>query len=169
MMKNRNRLPEGHAPTEQRGAPVTTRAPVLSLSVDRPCGWSVLAASGEIDTACAGTLRSLLAVAGPNVVMDLREVTFMDASGLGVLATSGHIARRLGGEVRLVGSVATRCAGSLALTSLDRVLPIYDDLQEALVTDRPPRRSAASSVRVQTSATMRGVVLGVRPRLVASR
>ena len=102
MMKNRNRLPEGHAPTEQRGAPVTTRAPVLSLSVDRPCGWSVLAASGEIDTACAGTLRSLLAVAGPNVVVDLREVTFMDASGLGVLATSGHIARRLGGEVRLV-------------------------------------------------------------------
>ena len=131
MMKNRNRLPGGHAPTEQRGAPVTTRAPVLSLSVDRPCGWSVLAASGEIDTACAGTLRSLLAVAGPNVVMDLREVTFMDASGLGVLATSGHIARRLGGEVRLVAP-SHQVRRVLALTSLDRVLPIYDDLQEAL-------------------------------------
>ncbi|QWZ09406.1 STAS domain-containing protein [Nocardioides panacis] len=130
MTMNKNRSPDGYALHDQPGV-TTTHPPVLSLSVDRPCGWSVLAASGEMDTACAGVLRSLLSAAGPNVVVDLREVTFMDASGLGVLATSGHIARRLGGAVRLVGP-SHQVRRVLSLTLLDRVLPIYDDLQEAL-------------------------------------
>ena len=131
MTMNKNRSPEGYAPHDHGHATTMMRPAVLTLSVDRPCGWSVLAASGEMDTACAGTLRALLSAAGPNVVVDLREVTFMDASGLGVLATSGHIARRLGGAVRLVGP-SHQVRRVLALTLLDRVLPIYDDLQDAL-------------------------------------
>lgn len=129
MTMNKHRSLDDFVLKDQPGT--TMRTPVLTLSVDRPCGWSVLSASGEMDTACAGALRSLLSAAGPNVVVDLREVTFMDASGLGVLATSGHIARRLGGAVRLVGP-SHQVRRVLALTLLDRVLPIFDDLQDAL-------------------------------------
>ncbi len=79
-----------------------------------------------------GDLRSLLAVAGPNVVVDLREVTFMDASGLGVLATSGHIARQAAVARCGWSGRRTRSAGCWRSRLLDQVLPIYDDLQEAL-------------------------------------
>ena len=130
MTMHENRSPEDYAPTGWPDASQTPR-PVLALSVDRACGWSVLVAVGEMDTACAGTLRSLLSRAGPNVVVDLRGVTFMDASGIGVLATSGHIARRIGGAVRLVGP-SHQVRRVLALTQLDQVLPIYHDLQDAL-------------------------------------
>ena len=131
MQVNNSRSPDGYAPLDHGHGTMKMRPPVLSLSVDRPCGWSVLAAAGEVDTASATALRSLLAAAGPNVVVDLREVTFMDASGLGVLATSGHVARMRGGAVRLVGPTH-QIRRILALTLLDQVLPVYDDLQEAL-------------------------------------
>jgi anti-sigma B factor antagonist len=105
--------------------------PLLTLALYRPSGWSVVEAVGEMDTQSIARLRSLLQTAGPNVVLDLRSVTFMDASGLGVLATCGHGARRLGGAVRLVGP-SRQIRRLLALTRLDQVLPIYESMEEAL-------------------------------------
>jgi anti-anti-sigma factor len=97
----------------------------------RPSGWSVVEAVGEMDAQNVARLLALLQSAGPRVVLDLRGVTFLDASGLGVLATCGHAARRAGGVVRLLGP-SRQTRRLLALTRLDQLLPIFDSLQEAL-------------------------------------
>lgn len=112
--------------------------PVLSLFLYRPCGWSVIEAAGEMDTQCVETLRALLSVAGQTVVLDVRKVTFMDASGLGVLAAGGHAARRRGGALRLVGA-SRQVRRIVALTQLDQVLPTFDTLDEAMTEPCPPR------------------------------
>lgn len=82
---------------------------------------------------------------GPYVLVDLREVTFMDASGVKALASSAPrpAARRLGAAARS----AAPGPRVLALTRLDLLMPIYDGLPDAITA------TWASNVRVHTSAT----------------
>jgi len=110
--------------------------PLLTLSLYRRGDWSVLEAAGEMDTQSVVRLRTMLLAAGSTAVLDLRRVSFMDASGLGVLATCGHRARRLGGVVRLVGPTR-QIRQLLALTRLDQVLPVFESMEEALAQTAP--------------------------------
>ncbi len=120
---------EGVPAQSRRGEP-----PLAVLTLHVPSRWAVIEAGGELDTQCVSRLRSLFAAAGDHVVVDLRGVTFMDASGLGVLATGGHRAGRLGGAVRLVGP-SRQVRRLLALTRLDQVLTVFDTMAEALTDD----------------------------------
>ncbi len=122
--------------TVDRTTDAQPETPLLALSLYRPSDWSVLEAVGEMDTQSVVRLRTMLLAAGTNVVLDLRRVSFMDASGLGVLATCGHRARRLGGVVRLVGPTR-QIRQLLTLTRLDQVLPVFESLEEALAQTAP--------------------------------
>jgi anti-sigma B factor antagonist len=93
--------------------------------------WTVIEAVGEIDVAVTPALRDLLDGApSPLVIFDLRQVSFMDASGLGVLAAAWRRARSMGGAVRLL-SPDQRVMRILEITHLDKVLPVYERLEEA--------------------------------------
>lgn len=80
----------------------------LRASLGRLDGWTVTRLAGQIDILTApglrGHLDDLVADHGgrPRVVIDLGDVTFCDASGLGVLIGAHHAAARRGGAVRLV-------------------------------------------------------------------
>lgn len=80
------------------------------LAISSSChdGWVVATVAGEIDTETAprlsGYMRSLLAGrdGSPQIIVDLGEVAFCDAAGLGVLVGARSHAMRHGGALRLV-------------------------------------------------------------------
>jgi stage II sporulation protein AA (anti-sigma F factor antagonist) len=58
----------------------------LELSVEQHDGTTVVTAAGEIDFETSPVLRECLeAVTSPMVVVDLRAVSFLDSSAVGVL------------------------------------------------------------------------------------
>ena len=81
-----------------------------------------------------GPLRTLivglLQQGSENIVLDLRQVTEIDSSGLAELITSHEAAAERGGELKLA-----RLPGSLEqvlrITRLDRLFPIFADEREA--------------------------------------
>ena len=105
-------------------------APEVSLRRYQSGCWSVIEATGEIDIQVAPRMRNLLNDAPSHVVFDFREVSFMDASGLSVLASAWRAAKSAGGSVRLV-CPSERVLKVLTVTQFDRVLPIYDTVGEA--------------------------------------
>ncbi len=107
----------------------------ISFPVEVIEGVPVVTAPEEIDIATAAGLRTaLLEAAGPGgatVVVDMSRTRFCDSAGLNALVSAGRRARAEGGEVRLV-IVAEAVARIVALTGVDRVIPIYPNLEEAL-------------------------------------
>lgn len=87
----------------------------------------------RLDAEVAPELRAAVVEAAhgrPLVVLSLRHVRDVDASGLAALVS---ILKSLapGGELRLA-HVPPRAAALLALTHLDEVLPTYGDASDAL-------------------------------------
>lgn len=108
----------------------------LSLGLYRCGRWAVIEAAGELDVRAVPSLRSFVADAGDCLVFDLRQVTFMDASGLGVLAMSRRSTEQRSGALRLAAP-SGQVRRVLAMTRLDRVIPVFDSLDEALADAEP--------------------------------
>ncbi|MFF5189244.1 STAS domain-containing protein [Streptomyces sp. NPDC000345] len=68
--------------------------------------YTLVEVAGEIDLATAGLVADHLdaatAVPAPDVLVDLREVEFLDCSGLRVLCRAQERAVRAGGRLRVV-------------------------------------------------------------------
>jgi anti-sigma B factor antagonist len=99
---------------------------------DRGC--AVLEASGEVDIATTSQMSEALCWAldySPRIVIDLTKVTFMDSSGLNVLAAGWRRARAHGGDIGLV-SPADDVRGVLQVTGLDRLFTISHSVADAI-------------------------------------
>ena len=98
-------------------------------------GVVVVAVAGELDLCSSQTLREHLTAAvdsgASSIVVDLGELSFIDSTGLGVLAL---LARRLTLEATelMIVSPEGRARGLLAMTGLDRFIPVYPTRGEAL-------------------------------------
>ena len=103
---------------------------ITDLAIDaRTAGaWDVVAVRGEIDLSTSPQLRAALEHAldrgAQRILVDLRDVHFLDSSGLAVLLGGLERSRERGGELAIV------CAEGavlrvLAITGLDRVFPIH--------------------------------------------
>ena len=115
-------------------------------------GAIVVAAAGELDLCSSQTLREHLTAAADSgaasIVVDLSELSLIDSTGLGVLAL---LARRLTLESVDLAIVCPECRtrGLLAMTGLDRFIPVYPTRGEALrgaaltrgLESRPPGAS----------------------------
>jgi anti-anti-sigma factor len=82
--------------------------------------------SGEIDICTCEAMRDALAAGlgdGPDLTADLSGVTFMDASGIGVLLAVRRLAAEAGGSLtlRAPSAAVRRVTGILGL---DEVLPV---------------------------------------------
>jgi anti-sigma B factor antagonist len=90
-------------------------------------GWTVVAASGEIDVATAPALRDrlveLIEGGTTHLVVDLEDVAFIDSTGLGVLVGAARRARSAEGDVRLV-CTNSRILKVFSATGLDEVFTI---------------------------------------------
>ena len=113
----------------------------ISFPVQVVEGVPVVTAPEEIDLANAAGLKAalleaaLLEPAEPGramVVVDMSRTRFCDSAGLNALVGAARQARAGGGEVRLV-VVGEAVARIVALTGVDRVMPIYASLEDALM------------------------------------
>jgi anti-sigma B factor antagonist len=95
---------------------------------------ALIAPHGELDLAGAPRLREALSDAlsegRVNLLMDLRSVSFIDSTGLGVLVGAGKKAYGLGGSMRIVCD-NPRISKLLALTGISRSLPVLVTFEEA--------------------------------------
>ena len=93
----------------------------------------VVSVAGELDLVTAPDLNDALATAAGSrgLVVDLREVEFIDSSGLAVLVNLNRTAARSGTTLAFV-SAASRVQSTFAITGLSSVLPFHDDRDAAL-------------------------------------
>jgi anti-sigma B factor antagonist len=101
-------------------------------------GWTVVAASGEIDMATAPVLRDrlteLVEAGSARIVVDLEDVGFIDSTGLGVLVGGVRRARGQDGDLRLV-CTNTRILKVFQATGLDEVFTIGSTVDEAAAAE----------------------------------
>ncbi|GEO33158.1 anti-sigma-B factor antagonist [Cellulomonas aerilata] len=99
---------------------------------------------GDLDLDASARLRHALADAVGSgfvdLVVDLRAVTFIDSTGLGVLVGALRSTRRRQGHLEVV-VCDSRVVRLLRISSLDRVLRVHDDVEAALLPE--PRHHPA--------------------------
>ncbi len=110
--------------------------------------WTVVAIGGELDVATAPALRShlsdLIANGRTRLVLDLAQLRFLDASGLGILVSTLGRLREHGGSLRLV-NVHPRIRRLLGIVRLTDALPEYASVTLAAGAGRSG--ASASAVR----------------------
>lgn len=106
----------------------------LSLSTRQGRDCTVVEVAGDLDMATAPELRecllSVMDAGARSVVVDLAGVGFMDSSALGALVVAFKQLREHGGRLSLA-AVQQPVRTVLAITSVDRVIEIYDTAQAA--------------------------------------
>jgi anti-sigma B factor antagonist len=107
----------------------------LTCSTSVSGDTAVITCAGEIDLSTADRFRDELNAAvqssATGIVVDLTQVTFMDSTGLGVLAKARNRATERDCLIRLAGPIP-HVAKVLRITQLDQVFPVHDTLDEAL-------------------------------------
>lgn len=82
--------------------------------------WSagVISVAGEVDLACAPRMLEAILAAGPEVLVDMSEVTFMDSTGISVLVEARNTLTAGGGSLK-VSAVSGPVQRVLAMTGMD--------------------------------------------------
>ena len=108
---------------------------LFKVRCDRRDGRVVVVAEGEIDMSTSPELRAALRgpeAKAPTVVLDLRAVTFMDSSGLGVIVGQHKRAREEGFRFGVAIRGAPGVERILELSGLTSVLSLIDSSDELL-------------------------------------
>jgi anti-sigma B factor antagonist len=113
----------------------------LTASLDRARGAIVVAVAGELDLATAPILQERITDAEdlhpPLLVLDLRELTFMDSTGLRIVLAADAAARREARRLAVVrGPDPVHRVFLMAL--LDKRLELVDDLEAAFALGGSP-------------------------------
>ena len=124
---------------------MTMTEPGFPVRITR--GVPVVTAPEEIDITNAGQLRAALLQAaarpGPVLVVDMTRTRFCDSAGLHALIGAHKRARAEGRQVRLAVA-GPQVRRIIALTALDRLIPVCASLDQALThpagTSRPAGR-----------------------------
>jgi anti-sigma B factor antagonist len=106
----------------------------LTIRARREPGYGVVTVAGEVDIATVTQLRerlASLAVSGVPLVVDLDQVSFIDATGLGALAGAAREAAVHGTSLHLV-CARPQTRRLFRVTGLDRQIPLAHDLAEVL-------------------------------------
>jgi anti-sigma B factor antagonist len=113
--------------------------PLYLESIAAGGGCAVLRIAGEVDVFTAPHLRErvihLVDNGALHIIADLREVTFLDSTGLGALVGSLKRLRAREGSLTLVIS-ADRIARIFRITGLHHVFVLRPSVQEAVTTDQ---------------------------------
>ena len=109
--------------------------PLFQVRHEPRASGVVVIAAGEIDLATSPQLREALlnpAVNAATVVLDLREVTFIDSSGLGVIVGQQKRAQERNERFAVAVGGAAAVQRILELSGLGKVLDIVSDPQERI-------------------------------------
>jgi len=119
----------------------------LTVNIRRQRGCAIVTPAGELDLATAPQLREFLLAllpAHPALVINLDQVSFCDATGLGVLVGAANRAHANGASLHLVCS-RTDIRRLFELTGLARRIPLARTLDEALAALTPPARNSRAA------------------------
>jgi anti-anti-sigma factor len=102
------------------------------FDTDRQGIWTVIRPVGEIDLAVADEFRAtileaLAEGATDHLAIDFSEVTFLDSTGLNVIATALKETRSRGGRMVIVGP-SERVRLVLEITGMTKIINIRDAL-----------------------------------------
>jgi anti-anti-sigma factor len=107
----------------------------FEVEIERGEGSAVVRVSGEFDLAATHAVEeALLSVEDGQcrvIVLDLREVSFLDSTGLRTITSADHRARDAGHELRIVRG-PEQIQKLLYVTGMDKILPLVDDPEESL-------------------------------------
>ncbi|MER7485105.1 STAS domain-containing protein [Streptomyces sp. NPDC126497] len=106
----------------------------LSVTAATTDGLRVLTLVGEIDHDTGKTLRHALDLSPTDpsrIVADLRQVTFMDSSGINIFLTAHHTATAAGGWLRLAAPTPA-VLRTLQIVGIDEIIDCHPTLQDAL-------------------------------------
>lgn len=96
----------------------------------------VISLSGRLDALEAGPLRVVLDGFAENgehhLVVDLREISFVDSAGLAALVKGMRDARAGGGDLRIVRSASPEAERVFTLTRFDQVFTMADSPDELM-------------------------------------
>ena len=107
-------------------------------------GVVILDLKGRITVGpAAGALREkvaeLSAAGVRNIVLELKEVDYIDSTGLGALVMCVTTMRRTGGNIKLV-NLNRRNIELLVMTKLETVFEVFADEQDAVNSCYPDRK-----------------------------
>jgi anti-sigma B factor antagonist len=97
-------------------------------------GRHVIAVAGELDLYTTPQLVAeleTLTPQGPEIVLDLNEVSFVDSTALGAILLASRRLRQAGGTLALV-CASPSTVKLLTLVGVDRVVPVYETTDAAL-------------------------------------
>jgi anti-anti-sigma factor len=81
-------------------------------------------------------LKKLLASGMHRLLLNLRELTYVDSSGIGILVATYASLRRQGGDLKLL-SPTDRVRKVLTLFRLQNIIPSFEDEAQALASFGP--------------------------------
>lgn len=95
----------------------------------------VVKLTGRLDAASVkgfkDSVASLVKKEICNIIVDMKEVEFVDSSGLGSLVSCLRLVNNEGGDIRL-SSLQNQIRSLLELTRMHRVFQIFDDTDTAI-------------------------------------
>lgn len=107
----------------------------LSVAAATTDGIHVLTVAGEIDHDTAPPLRQALDLSRlgspPRIVIDMRQVTFMDSTGINLLITARRATTAQHGWLRLA-HVPDSVMHTLRIVELDTIIDCHPTLRDAL-------------------------------------
>lgn len=90
---------------------------------------------GELDMSNAAALSTALeeveATGAKTITVDMRELEFIDSTGIAVLVSAHHRLANRDGQIRLIRSRSSAVRRVMEVTGLDRELLFVDDEQAA--------------------------------------
>lgn len=103
----------------------------LSLTSSTVGEISVVRVDGVLDATTREQFADYLSLTGPDLILDLAGVTFMDSRALGLIVHHWQTSLSTGAKFALIG-VEYAKSKVMWITGLAQRLPIYDTLDEAL-------------------------------------
>lgn len=121
----------------------------------REAGCTVVALEGELDIAqrdkAIAFFTTLITTGQSTIVLDLADLAFCDAAGLGILCRIRRLALRHGGWIRLAAP-CPRILRLLKIVGAGTGIAVYPTVEQALPdarqTDRPPPAAPPASVPI---------------------
>jgi anti-sigma B factor antagonist len=124
---------DGLKPLRSRAVDNTAELAVVSRPQVHP--YVMVDLPDELDVASMPELRhhltTLISSGRVRLVLNAATLDFMDAVGIGSLVHAANLTRAEGGWVRLIG-VQQKHRRILSILGLERMLPVHEDLEDAL-------------------------------------
>lgn len=106
----------------------------MEINIERGRSYAVIHVSGDIDLYTSPQLRQemlkLATKKNMTILVNFRDVTYMDSSGVATLVETLQLTKRNGGKLRLF-HLAQPIKDLFELSRLDRVFDVYETEQQA--------------------------------------